>query len=86
MRRVWTCCRALYRGEGVRTVVLTGLRTNICVRHAAADAFFRAYKIIVAEDGVQALTQEAHEEGLRYLEDIYSARVISVDRIISELG
>jgi len=31
--------RGLYRDEGVKTVILTGLHTNICVRHTAADAF-----------------------------------------------
>jgi nicotinamidase-related amidase len=75
--------RAVHDGEGVRLAVLTGLHTNICVRHIAADAFFRAYKIIVAEDGVPAL---AHEEGLRHLKGICNARIVSVDRIISELG
>jgi nicotinamidase-related amidase len=78
--------RALYHGEGVTTVVLTGLHTDICVRHTAADGFFRGYKIMVAEDSVQALSQEAHEEGLRYLKDIYNARVVPVDKIISEVG
>src|SRR3990170_7795303 len=45
--------RSLYGGEGVKTVVLCGLHTHICVRHTAADAFFRGYGIIVTSDGVQ---------------------------------
>ncbi|MDR0797213.1 MAG: isochorismatase family protein [Nitrososphaerota archaeon] len=28
----------------------------MCVRHTAADAFFRGYRIIVAKDGVDAFT------------------------------
>jgi len=74
--------RSLYHGEGVRTVVLTGLHTNICVRHTAADAFFRGYKITVAEDGVEAFTQEDHEQGLKYLKNIYSAKILTIDEII----
>jgi len=60
-------------------VILTGLHTNICVRHTAADAFFRGYKIIVAKDGVEAFTQEDHEQGLKYLKGIYNAK-ITIDR------
>ena len=59
--------RSFYDGEGVKAVILGGLHTNICVRHTSAGAFFRGFKIVIPEDGVEALTKEAHEEGLRYL-------------------
>ena len=75
--------RSLYHGEGVKTVILTGLHTNICVRHTAADAFFRGYRITVAKDGVEAFTKEDHEQGLEYLRNIYSAKILTVDEIIS---
>ena len=78
--------RSLYDGKGVKTLVLGGLHTNICVRHTAADAFFRGYKIVVANDGVEAFTQEDHEEGLKYLEYVYNAKIISVDEIIKEIS
>ncbi|MEM2104979.1 MAG: isochorismatase family cysteine hydrolase [Candidatus Bathyarchaeia archaeon] len=78
--------RSLYKGEGAKAVVLGGLHTNICVRHTAADAFFRGYKIIIAKDGVEAFTQEDHEQGLKYLEYIYNAKIMTVDQIIKEFG
>ena len=74
--------RSLYKGEGVKTVLLGGLHTNMCVRHTAADAFFRGYKIIVAADGCEAFTQKDHEEGLKYLEYVYNAKIMKVDEII----
>ena len=74
--------RGLYHGEGVKTIILTGLHTNICVRHTAADAFFRGYKITVAKDGVEAFTQEDYEKGLEYLKDVYNAKILTVDEII----
>jgi nicotinamidase-related amidase len=77
--------RSLYKGEGVKTVILGGLHTNICVRHTAADAFFRGYKIIIVKDGVEAFTQKENEEGLNYLKNVYNARVMSVDEILKEL-
>lgn len=74
--------KSLYSGEGVKTVVLGGMHTHICIRHMAADAFFRKYKIIIAKDGVEAFTQEDHKQGLKYLEYIYNAKIMSVDEII----
>ena len=74
--------RSLYKGEGVKTVILGGLHTNICIRHTSADAFFRGYRIIVAKDCVDAFTQEEHEEGLKYAKYAYNAKVMTADQII----
>jgi nicotinamidase-related amidase len=76
--------RSLYDGEGVKTVILGGLHTNICVRHTSADAFFRGYKIIIAKDGVEAFTEEDQEQGLKYLEYAYNAKIMAVDDVIKE--
>jgi len=77
--------RSLYKGESAKTVVLGGLHTHICVRHTAADAFFRGYKIVVASDGVEAFTAEDHAQGLKYLETVYSAKIQTVNEIIQEI-
>lgn len=76
--------RSLYRGRGVDTVILGGLHTHICVRHTSADAFFRGYKVIIASDGVEAFTQKDHEEGLKYLKDVYNAEIKTVNEIIED--
>jgi nicotinamidase-related amidase len=78
--------RSLYKGQGVKAVILGGLHTHMCVRHTAADAFFRGYNIIIAKDGVEAFTQEDHEQGLKYLENVYSARIMSVNDILKEFS
>jgi len=74
--------RSLYKGEGVKTVILGGLHTNLCIRHTSAGAFFRGYKIVIAKDGVEAFTQEEHEEGLKYLKYAYNSKVMTADQII----
>ncbi|NIM45629.1 MAG: isochorismatase family protein [Nitrososphaeria archaeon] len=76
--------RSLYGGKGVDTVILGGLHTHICVRHTAADAFFRGYKIVIASDGVEAFSQKDHEEGLKYLKEVYNAEIKTIDRITKE--
>jgi nicotinamidase-related amidase len=78
--------KSLYHGEGVRTVILGGLHTNICVRHTAADAFFRGYKIVIVKDGVEAFKKEDHEQGLKYLENVYNAKIKTVGEIVKKFG
>lgn len=78
--------RSLYKGEGAKTVILGGLHTNMCVRHTAADAFFRGYTIIIAKDGVEAFTQEDQDQGLKYLEYVYNTKIMTVDEIVKEFG
>jgi nicotinamidase-related amidase len=77
--------RSLYKGEGVKTVVLGGLHTHMCIRHTAADAFFRGYHIVIAKDGVEAFTKQDQEQGLKYLENVYDAKIMVVNDIIKEI-
>jgi nicotinamidase-related amidase len=77
--------RSLYNGDGVRTVILGGLHTNMCIRHTSADAFFRGYNIIIVKDGVEAFTSEEHEQGLKYLENVYNAKIMTANEIIQEI-
>ncbi|MCL2477487.1 isochorismatase family cysteine hydrolase [Candidatus Bathycorpusculum sp.] len=75
----------LYDGEGAKSVVIGGVQTNIGIRHTAADAFFQGYHIIVAEDGVDALSDENHQQGLMYLEYVYNAKIMTTNNIIKEI-
>jgi nicotinamidase-related amidase len=76
--------RSFYNGRGVKTVILGGLHTHICIRHTSADAFFRGYEIVIAEDGVEAFDNKLHEEGMKYLKDIYNAELLPINEIIKE--
>lgn len=62
-------------------MVLWGLHTHIGIRHTAADAFFRGYQIVV-NDGVEAFTKEDQEQGLKYLENVYGAKIMRVNDVI----
>jgi len=76
---------SVLRSRKVDTVVLTGLHTHLCVRHTAADAFFRGYKILVPENGVDSFTAEDHESGLAYLKEYYAAQITDAAAILKEL-
>ncbi len=74
--------KGVYDGRGANAVVITGLHTNICDRHTAYDAFVRGFDVIVAEDGVDAFTEEDHVSGLQYMKQVYGAKVKKVSEII----
>lgn len=64
---------ALLRELKVDTVVLTGVLTDICIQHTAADAFYRGYRVVVPTDCVNALTPEEQETSLVYMKRMYDA-------------
>ncbi len=75
----------LLRELGVDTLVLTGLTTNVCVKHTAADAFFRGYKVIVVEDCTGAFTLEDHLDGLKYMKNIYGVEIVKSSDILKAI-
>lgn len=54
----------LLRDLEVKTVVVTGVVTNICVRSTCHDAFFLGYQVIVPEDCVKATAAREQESTL----------------------
>jgi len=78
--------RSLYAGRGANTLVVAGVTTDCCVRHTAADAFFRRYEVDVAEDGVEAFSDVQHEVGLQYVRYWYLCGVYGSKRIIKKLS
>jgi nicotinamidase-related amidase len=69
---------------GVDTLILTGLHAHMCVRHTAADAFYWGYKLIVPKDATDSFTQEDYDYGIKYLKEVYGARISGVDEIMAE--
>ncbi len=74
----------LLRELNVDTVILTGMHAHMCVRHTAADAYYRGYNIIVPTDGVDSFTEEDYQAGLKYLKEVYGAVISDVDTITRE--
>ncbi|WP_148685359.1 isochorismatase family protein [Candidatus Nitrosocosmicus hydrocola] len=76
----------VYEGKGVDTIIITGVHTHICGKHTSYDAFTRGLKIIIAEDGVQAFSEEDQLSGLEYIRKIYGADIKKIDKIIELLN
>lgn len=72
----------LLRELKVDTLIITGMHAHMCVRHTSADAYYRGYDIIIPTDGVEAFTEEDYQSGLKYLKEVYGAKITDTDDII----
>ena len=54
----------------VRTVILAGFATDICVLFTASDAYLRDLEIIVPPDCSAALNAQHHERALQHMERV----------------
>jgi maleamate amidohydrolase len=72
------------REQGVRTVVLAGVKTNVAVRATAQDAFANGFHVVVAPEATNS--NRAHLAAAS-LEDIsrYMGRVVPLDEAVSLL-
>jgi ureidoacrylate peracid hydrolase len=64
----------ILRANGIRTVVLTGVVTNVCVETSAREAFVRDYYVAVVKDGTAAYSQADHDMTL-----------LNIDRFFGEV-
>jgi nicotinamidase-related amidase len=58
---------------GTRTVIVTGVATDICVLFTANDAYMRGYHVIVPRDGVAASTPQKNAAALRQIREVLKA-------------
>ncbi len=65
----------LLRELKVDTVILTGVVTDICIQHTAADAFFKGYKIIVPKDCVEAIDAATQNAAIKFLKKAYGPEI-----------
>lgn len=63
------------KDKGVTELILTGVLTDICVMHTAADAAMRGYGVRVLKDCVASSSRETHEWALKHMRDILNASI-----------
>jgi nicotinamidase-related amidase len=69
------------RTNGIRTLVLTGIATEVCVESTARDAFFRDYQVVVPADCVGCYSQERQNASLAVLARSFGIVASSADII-----
>lgn len=65
----------ILRSNGIRTVVLTGVSTHVCVETSARDAFVRDFYSVVVRDGTAAYAVQEHEYALEILDRFFAQAV-----------
>lgn len=68
----------------VKTVIVTGVVTNICVRSTCHDAAFRGYNVIVPTDCVRATGAREQESTLWDIETHFGT-VTTADEVIAKM-
>jgi nicotinamidase-related amidase len=76
-----TTLELLLRHLGTRTVVLTGMATEICVLFTANDAYMRDFGIIVPRDGVASSNAAGHTQALALMESALKAKLLTTATI-----
>lgn len=57
----------ILRSQGIQTLILTGVGTNVCVESTARDGFQMDYDIVLLSDCTGSSTEESHNRALEVL-------------------
>jgi len=75
----------LLRELTIDTLILTGVVTDICIQHTAADAFFRGYKIIVPQDCVEAIDAPTQKAAIKFLKKAYGCEITTTNELMRKV-
>jgi ureidoacrylate peracid hydrolase len=59
------------RHHGIKTVILTGVATNVCVESTARDAFAHDYYVVFLSDCTATFSTQLHEGALLNMETVF---------------
>jgi ureidoacrylate peracid hydrolase len=68
------------RSRGIRTVIMTGVATNVCVETTARQAFLRDYYVVFTSDCTATYSQAEHDATLHNIDTFFGA-VVSADEV-----
>lgn len=71
----------ILRSNDIKTVVLTGVATNVCVETAVRDACVRDYHVLMVANGTATYSSEDHAYSLKTI-DRYFGEVVTADQVI----
>ncbi|HIC60692.1 MAG TPA: cysteine hydrolase [Rhodospirillales bacterium] len=74
----------ILRFKGVRTLVMTGVSTNVCVESTLRDGYFNGYYIVMPEDCVDSPARVQHDATLMNVR-MYFGDVVGTGAEIAEM-
>lgn len=73
--------QSFYQGQGANSLLITGIHTDICVKHTVYDAFIHGYEVTVIEDGVKALPL-VDKRTIKYMKEKYAIKAKRIKEIL----
>ena len=70
------------RSQGIRTVIMTGIATNVCVETTARQAFLRDYYVVFTSDCTATFTQVEHDTTLNNIDQFFG-QVASAEDVLA---
>jgi ureidoacrylate peracid hydrolase len=70
------------RSHDVRTIVLAGVASNVCVETTARAGFVRDYHVVFTSDGTATYDDAMHAAALRTI-DLYFGEVVTIDDLVA---
>lgn len=70
------------RSRGIRTVIMTGVATNVCVETTARQAFLRDYYVVFTSDCTASFSQAQHDAALFNIDQFFG-QVVSADEVMA---
>ena len=70
------------RSHAIRTLVMTGVASNVCVETTAREGFVRDYYIVFSSDGTACYADDDHQATLRNINRFFG-QIAAVDEIAS---
>jgi maleamate amidohydrolase len=74
----------MLREQGIETLVVAGVKTNVCVRATIQDAFAAGYEILLAREATNSNRPHLAEASLEDI-DRYFGSVVSVEQALERL-
>ncbi len=71
-----TALDGILRRNGIRSLTMTGVVTNICILYISAEAAIRGYDVTVDERYVAGLSRKDHDFALDQMEKVLGVRVV----------
>jgi ureidoacrylate peracid hydrolase len=77
-----TDLETVLRARSIRTVVLAGVATDVCVETTGREAFVRDYYVVFLSDGTATYNAAAHDSTLRVMDQFFG-EVAAIDDVIA---
>jgi ureidoacrylate peracid hydrolase len=74
----------ILRSRGIRTLLLCGFATNVCVETTARHAFVKDYYVVILKDLVASDSRRLHEASLENLET-YFGQVVTSEELLQSV-